>query len=121
MAFNDSEDEPFDGASRYVLHFEKDQLPPTNVTWSVSMYDPDGFYVPNAIIRYNLAAWMPLKYNADGSLDIYIQAESPGTDKESNWLPAPENGSFNLVTRIFWPDKAVLDGSWVMPGVKKVQ
>jgi hypothetical protein len=121
VAFNDSEDDTFDGASRYVLHFEKDQLPPTNVTWSVSIYDPDGFYVPNAINRYNLAAWMPLKYNANGSLDIYIQAESPGLDKESNWLPAPASGTFNLVTRIFWPDKTVLDGSWAMPGVKKVQ
>ena len=56
VAFNDSEDNPFDGASRYVLHFEKDQIPPTNVTWSVSIYDPDGFYVPNSINRYNLSA-----------------------------------------------------------------
>ena len=121
VAFKDSEDEPFDGASRYILHFEKDQIPPTDVTWSVSIYDPEGFYVPNTINRYNLAAWMPLKYNADGSLDMYIQAESPGADKESNWLPAPVNGTFNLVTRIFWPDKAVLDGRWKMPGVKKVK
>lgn len=120
VAFNDSEDDPFDGSNRYVLHFERDQVPPARVTWSVSIYDPDGFYVPNAINRYNLAAWMPLKYNADGSLDMYIQAESPGADRESNWLPAPASGTFNLVTRIFWPEKAVLDGSWKMPGVKKV-
>jgi len=121
VAFNDSEDEPFDGASRYVLRFDRDQLPPTRVIWSVSIYDPDGFYVPNSINRYNLSAWMPLKYNEDGSLDMYIQAESPGVDKESNWLPAPASGTFNLVTRIFWPDSSVLDNTWQMPGVKKVQ
>ena len=84
VAFNDSDDVPFDGADRYVLHFDKDQIPPSHVTWSVSIYDPDGFYVPNSINRYHLSAWMPLKYNADGSLDMYIQAESPGSDKQSN-------------------------------------
>jgi hypothetical protein len=61
---------------------------------------------------------MPLKYNSDGSLDIFIQAESPGADKESNWLPAPSSGLFNLTTRIFWPADAALDGTWKMPGVK---
>ncbi len=121
MAFNDSDDEPFDGSSRYVLHFGKGQTPPTNVTWSVSIYDPDGFYVPNAINRYNLSSWMPLEYNPDGSLDIYIQAESPGADKEANWLPAPASGTFNLVVRNFWPKPAMFDGSWRMPGVEKVE
>ena len=119
VAFNDSEDKPFDGANRYILHFDKGQTPPTNVTWSVSMYDPAGFYVPNAINRYNLASWMPLQYNPDGSLDIYIQTESPGPAKESNWLPSPSSGTFNLVVRNFWPKEAMFDGSWKMPGVKK--
>lgn len=76
-AFEDGAGKPLDGANRYVLHFDKGQTPPTNATWSVSMYNPQGFYVPNAINRYNLAAWMPLKYNPDGSLDICIQAASP--------------------------------------------
>lgn len=76
-AFIDGDGKPLDSAKRYVLHFDKGQIPPTNATWSVSMYDPDGFYVPNPINRYNLAAWMPLKYAADGSLDMYIQANSP--------------------------------------------
>lgn len=120
VAFNDSDDNPFDGAKRYILHFDKGQTPPTNVTWSVSMYDPEGFYVPNVINRYNLAAWMPLKYNPDGSLDLYIQADSPGPDKEANWLPAPTSGTFNLVVRNFWPKEEMFDGSWKMPGVKKV-
>ena len=117
-AFNDAEDKPLDAANRYVLHFEKDQLPPCESTWSVSLYDPDGFYVSNKIDRYHLAPWMPLKYNDGGSLDIYIQSESPGADKESNWLPAPSTGMFNLTTRIFWPSDAALSGSWKMPGIK---
>jgi len=91
-AFDDGDGKPLAGANRYVLHFDKGQTPPTNATWSVSMYDPQGYYVPNAINRYNLAMWMPLKHNADGSLDLYIQASSPGADKESNWLPAPPAG-----------------------------
>jgi hypothetical protein len=66
-AFLDGDGKPLDGANRYVLHLDKGQTPPTNATWSVSMYDPQGYYVPNTINRYNLAMWMPLKYNADGS------------------------------------------------------
>ncbi len=120
-AFLDGSDKPLDAASRYVLHFDKGQTPPTNATWSVSMYDPQGFYVPNAINRYNLAAWMPLKYNPDGSLDIYIQASSPGADKEANWLPAPASGPFNLTVRDYWPKEAMLDGAYKLPPVKKVQ
>jgi hypothetical protein len=117
-AFLDAKNQPLDAAKRYVLHFEKDQLPPTQATWSVSMYDPDGYYVFNAINRYALSAWMPLKYNADGSLDIYLQTDSPGADKEANWLPAPKQGPFNLTIRVYWPKPEVLDGSWNPPGVK---
>jgi hypothetical protein len=121
VAFLDSEDQPLDGANRYVLHFDKGQMPPAKATWSVSMYDPDGFYVPNTLDRYHMAKWMPLQYNPGGSLDIYIQAESPGSDKEANWLPTPASGPFNLVTRIFWPEQSALDHTWKMPGVKKAQ
>ena len=121
VAFNDSADKPFDGANRYILHFDKGQTPPTNVTWSVSMYDPDGFYVPNAINRYHLAEWTSLQYNPDGSLEIYIQSASPSAGKESNWLPAPSTGTFNLVVRNFWPKEAMFDGSWKMPGVTVVK
>ena len=120
-AFDDGDGKPLDAANRYLLHFEKGQTPPTHVGWSVSMYDPAGYYVPNAIKRYNLASWMPLKRNADGSLDIYIQSASPGPDKEANWLPAPPSGPFNLTVRDFWPQEAMLDGSYKLPPVKKVQ
>ena len=97
------------------------QTPPTRATWSVSMYDPQGYYVPNAINRYNLAAWMPLNYNSDGSLDLYIQATSPGPDKEVNWLPAPASGPFNLTVRDYWPTEAVLGGTWKLPGLRVAQ
>jgi hypothetical protein len=120
-AFDDGDGKPFDGANRYVLHFDKGQTPPTNVSWSLSMYDPQGFYVPNSINRFNLAAWMPLHFNPDGSLDFYIQANSPGSDKEANWLPAPASGTFNLVVRNFWPKESALNGAYKLPPVKKVQ
>ncbi len=118
-AFLDGDGETLDGANRYVLHFDAGQTPPTNVTWSVSMYDPRGDYVPNAIDRYNLAAWMPFTYNADGSLDLHIQAASPGEGKESNWLPAPTSGPFNLTVRIYWPTDAALDGTYKLPPVRR--
>ena len=117
-AFDDGNGKPLDSAHRYVLHFDKGQTPPANVSWSLSIYDPQGFYVPNALNRYNLAAWMPLQYNKDGSLDFHIQTSSPGPDKEANWLPAPASGPFNLVVRVFWPKESALDGTWKMPGVK---
>jgi hypothetical protein len=117
-AFDDGEGKPLDSSKRYVLHFEKGQTPPANVGWSLSIYDPQGFYVPNPLNRFNLAAWMPLSYNPDGSIDFYLQTSSPGPDKETNWPPAPAKGPFNLVIRIFWPKEAALDGTWKMPGVK---
>jgi len=120
-AFDDGDGKALDAANRYVLHFDKGQTPPTHVGWSISMYDPQGYYVPNAINRYNLASWMPLKLNADGSLDIFIQSASPGADKESNWLPAPPSGAFNLTIRDFWPKEAMLDGSYKVPPVRKLQ
>jgi hypothetical protein len=120
-AFDDGDSKPLDGANRYVLHFDKGRTPPTNATWSLSMYDPEGYYVPNAINRYNLAMWMPLRFNPDGSLDLYIQATSPGADKEANWLPAPASGPFSLTVRNYWPKKVVLDGTYTVPPVRKVQ
>jgi hypothetical protein len=87
----------------------------------VSLYDPAGYYVPNAIDRYALSAWMPMKYNTDGSLDVYLQKDAPGADKGSNWLPVPKQGPFNLTIRVYWPKQEVLDGKWTPPPVKKAQ
>ena len=95
------------------------QLPPAEAFWSLTMYDPDFFFVPNPINRYELAQRDKLKVNADGSIDMYLQAESPGADKEANWLPAPK-GKFNLVLRIYQPrpsPPSILDGSWTPPPV----
>ena len=117
-AYVDGDGNPFDSANKYVMRFEKDQLPPTNGTWSVSQYQGN-FYVVNVLNRYAIAPWMPLKFNADGSLDIYLQAESPGLEKESNWLPTPP-GSFNLTLRNYFPKEAAYDGSYKVPPVKKV-
>jgi len=119
-AFVDGRHKTLNGANRYVLHFDAGKTPPTNATWSVAMYDPDGFYVPNAIDRYSVAAWMPLTYNADGGLDIYVQAASPSEKKKSNWLPAPATGPFTLTVRIYWPRDAVLDRVYTLPPVTKV-
>jgi hypothetical protein len=86
----------------------------------VTLYDSDGFQVPNSLNRFNLSPWMPLKYNADGSLDLYFQNESPGQDKEANWLPAPK-GPFNLLMRLYAPRSEALTGKWNPPPVVRSQ
>jgi hypothetical protein len=111
---------PLDGASKYVLHFDKGQNPPADAFWSVTLYDDQGFQVANSLNRFNLSSWMPLKPNADGSLDLYFQNESPGSDKEANWLPAPK-GSFNLMLRLYAPRSEALTGRWNPPSVVRVQ
>jgi hypothetical protein len=96
-------------------------LPPAEAFWSLTMYDDDFFFVPNPIRRYDLAQRDKLVANPDGSVDMYLQAASPGKDKEANWLPAPK-GKFKLVMRIYSPKDAppsILDGSWTPPPVKK--
>ena len=114
----DGEGKPLTGASRYVLHFGKGQTPPVNAFWSVTMYDMDQFFVPNPIDRYAIGDRDKLRFNDDGSLDLFIQHDSPGADRESNWLPAPA-GQFNLIMRIYWPKESVIDGSWKIPGVRR--
>jgi hypothetical protein len=110
---------PLDGANKYRLHFEKGETPPANAFWSVTLYDAEGFQVANPLNRFNLSSWMPLKYNADGSLDLYFQNGSPGADKEANWLPAPKD-AFNLLMRLYAPRSDVLTGKWNPPPVTRV-
>ncbi|WGR73840.1 MULTISPECIES: DUF1254 domain-containing protein [unclassified Bradyrhizobium] len=119
--FVDGDGKPLNGNNRYVLHFGPGQMPPVNAFWSVTMYDPQSFFVENAIHRYAISSWMPLQQNSDGSTDIYIQHDSPGPGKEANWLPAPDGG-FNLTMRMYWPRQqspSILDGSWSPPAVTK--
>ena len=118
VSFVDGEGKPYNGANRYALHFAKGTLPPANAFWSVTLYDKDGFQVPNAINRFAIGDRDKLKFNADGSLDLYIQNENPGPDKDSNWLPAPA-GEFNLAMRLYSPRREVLDGTWTPPPVKR--
>ncbi|MFI5073270.1 MAG: DUF1254 domain-containing protein, partial [Terriglobales bacterium] len=86
----DETGKPLDGANSYKIHFDKGATPPVNAFWSITLYDADGFQVGNALNRFAVSSWMPFEYNVDGSLDLYFQNESPGKDKEANWLPAPK-------------------------------
>ena len=109
----------FNGANKYVMRFEKGQLPPAKGFWSITMYDQNYFFVPNPINRQNVSSRSKFKANPDGSIDIYVQNESPGKDKEANWLPAPK-GEFVLMMRLYWPSPtppSILDGSWKPPRV----
>jgi hypothetical protein len=113
----DADGRPVDGSNKYVLHFSKEQLPPVDAFWSLTMYDSQGFPGANSLNRFAIGDRDDLKYNDDGSLDLYIQHESPGMDKESNWLPAP-TGPLGLTLRLYAPKAQALDGRWVPPPVK---
>ena len=108
----DGEGKTLSGAKRYVVHFAKGELPPVQGFWSLTLYDTDGFFVPNPLDRVNLSQQSPFNFNEDGSLDLYIQNDSPGKDKEANWLPCPK-GDFALFMRLYWPNEkapSILDG-----------
>jgi hypothetical protein len=115
----DSEGKPLTGANEYVLHFDKLKIPPAGAFWSITLYDTDGFPTANALNRNAIGDRDELKYNADGSVDLYFQHASPGKDKESNWLPAPAT-NFNLTMRLYAPKPEVVDGRWVPPVVKRI-
>jgi hypothetical protein len=113
--------EAYEGENTYTLRFEKGQLPPVRGFWSLTMYDEQVFFVANPINRYSMSLRTNPKFESDGSLVILIQNENPGPDKEANWLPAPK-GKFHLMLRLYWPDEnepSILDGSWVVPAVKR--
>jgi hypothetical protein len=120
-AFIDAEGKPFSSDSRYLLHFSKDQIPPVRAFWSLTMYNEKQLLAANPIDRFAIGDRDKLAFNPDGSLDLYIQRESPGKDKESNWLPAPASGSFTMNMRLYWPKAEVLDGTWSPPGVTQVK
>jgi hypothetical protein len=98
----------------------KDQIPPVKYFWSITMYSlPNRFLVENPIKRYSIGSATPgLKTGNDGSITLFFSAESPGTDKESNWLPAP-SGSWWLVMRTYGPDDSIMDGTYQVPPIKK--
>lgn len=104
------------GAQPHTLHFAKEQLPPVRAFWSLTLYGEDGYLIANPIHRFAIGDRDALKFNADGSLDLYIQHEAPGADREGNWLPAPQ-GAFNLTMRLYWPREPVASGGWVPPAI----
>jgi hypothetical protein len=114
----DDTGKPLDGANAYLLRFEKDAAPPVGAFWSVTLYDDQGYQAANSIDRFALSSWMPFKLGPDGSLDLYVQNESPGADKRTNWLPAPK-GPFNLTMRLYAPKDEALTGKWSPPPVRK--
>ena len=121
-SLKDAEGRKYNGANKYVLRFTKGQLPPALGFWSLTMYDANYFFVANPLDRYSISARQNLKLNPDGSTDLYIQKDSPGKDKESNWLPAP-SGDFVLMMRLYWPNEknpSIINGSWKIPPVKRV-
>jgi hypothetical protein len=118
---NDSAGGQLDGRNLYAVTFPKRQLPPVNGFWSLTLYNDQHLFNPNPLKRYSLGTKnKTLQQNADGSLTLYAGATSPGEEKESNWLPAP-NGTFSLYLRGYWADKAMLDGTWVPPTIKMVK
>ena len=120
IAFTDSEGKELTGANKYVIHFNKDQFPPVKAFWSITMYNDKVLFVDNPLNRYLIGDRTPgLKYNEDGSLDIYIQKENPGGNKESNWLPAATD-NFSLTLRMYLPQESVLNSEYQPPPIQRV-
>jgi hypothetical protein len=111
---------PYDGAAnKYVLHIDKGQMPPVNGFWSLTMYNDQYFFVDNPLNRYTLSSRNKFVSNADGSVDMYLQSDSPGKAKEANWLPAPK-GRFIPMLRLYWPKEtppSIIDGTWKIPAI----
>jgi hypothetical protein len=99
------------GAHRYVWHLDKSQIPPVDAFWSITAYDKDGYFIENPLKRQALGDRDKLKFNEDGSLDIYVRDASPGADKESYWLPVAQ-APFTLMIRLYLPKLAALSGDW---------
>jgi hypothetical protein len=118
VLLTDADGDGIVGEQNYVIHFDADNLPPVNAFWSITMYDAEGYQVANELDRFAIGDRDPLTYNPDGSLDILIQHESPGGDREANWLPAP-TGPLGVTMRLYAPRPEVLDGRWTPPHLGK--
>jgi hypothetical protein len=117
---NDSKNQPLSGQNTYAITFAKGQAPPVKGFWSVTLYNDLHLWNPNPMNRFSLGTKnKTLQFNTDGSLTLYAGVKSPGTDKESNWLQAP-NGTFSLYIRAYWADKSILDGTWQPPTIQIV-
>jgi hypothetical protein len=112
----------FSSANKYTIHLTRGQIPPVNGFWSLTMYNDQSLFAANTIDRYKLGSLSdpPLITNPDGSIDLYVQGDSPDPATASNWLPAPAGGGFSLTLRLYWPQQQVMDKTWVPPAVQKV-
>ncbi|RLS34671.1 MAG: DUF1254 domain-containing protein [Planctomycetota bacterium] len=120
LNLGDRDGQPLDGGSKYTLTFKKGETPPVEAFWSVTLYDSEGFQTANSLNRFAIGDRDALKTGADGSITLYFQHDSPGADKVSNWLPAPQ-GPFNLTMRLYAPRSAAISGVWTPPPVVKVK
>jgi hypothetical protein len=117
----DSSGERLNGAHEYTVIFPKNEVPPVNGFWSLTLYNKEHLFEPNKLNRYSLGTKSKqLKFGTDGSLTLYVQNSSPGADKESNWLPGPKD-DFSLYIRAYWPKSPITDGSWIPPAVRRVR
>jgi hypothetical protein len=120
MVYVDADNQPLNSDHCYELLLP--QLPPVDAFWSLTMYDAKEFYlVANRIDRYAIGDRTPgLKYGEDGSLTIYMQKDSPGPDKESNWLPTPQTGNFRPIMRMYQPKEPIMNGAYLLPAIQCV-
>jgi len=120
MRESDSAGKPLDGHKLYSVTFAKGQVPPVKGFWSLTLYNEQKFFFANPLNHFSLGTKNKnLKYAADGSLTLYVGAQSPGKEYETNWLPAPA-GAFSLMLRLYWPEESALDSKWLAPEVKQV-
>lgn len=125
IAFRDASGRPLTGGTIYLIHFKPRQIPPVSPLgfWSITAYNSTQRLIPNPINRYQIGEYTPgLKKNTDGSIDIYIQPQSPGQAKENNWLPSPTSRStpFDLILRLYVPDQQALNGTWSPPPIQHI-
>jgi hypothetical protein len=123
MGRKDGSGDELNGSKKYTMHFDKGEFPPVKGFWSLTMYDKDMFFVPNQINRYTLSSRNKFVTNTDGSVDFYLQADSPGKNKDANWLPTPK-AKFTPMLRLYWPSEtppSMIDGTWKPPAIKEVQ
>jgi hypothetical protein len=118
---SDQQGRALNGKHKYRIHFDAKQLPPIKAFWSITAYGANEFLIDNPLQRFALGDRDDLRYNSDGSLDIWIQAEAPGNaDMKNNWLPVKANAPFLLNARLYWPKEDALNLKWQMPPVERL-